>query len=88
MLEEIDRVGPGGHFLNTQATLERFRDFWYPGLLDRGLRSTWLENGGTTLEERLRRKVRDIIGEHRPEPLSSDAKDGIQEILARASIRP
>jgi trimethylamine---corrinoid protein Co-methyltransferase len=29
MLDEIDRVGPGGHFLNTDQTLNRFRDFWY-----------------------------------------------------------
>lgn len=85
MLDEIDSVGPGGHFLNTQTTLNRFRDFWYPGLLDRSIRSTWLENGGTTLEERLRQKVKRILDEHRPEPLEQDAKAAVQEVLAKAA---
>ena len=31
----LDEVGPGGHFLNTEQTLKRFRDFWFPGLLHR-----------------------------------------------------
>jgi trimethylamine--corrinoid protein Co-methyltransferase len=85
MLDEIDEVGPGGHFLNTKATLNRFKDFWYPGLLDRSLRSTWLENGGTSLEQRLNRKARDIISEHRPEPLEKKVKEGVQEILVKVS---
>ncbi|MGD8633816.1 MAG: trimethylamine methyltransferase family protein [Anaerolineales bacterium] len=85
MLDEIDDVGPGGHFLNTSSTLARFRDFWYPGLLDRSLRSTWVDNGSTSLEQRLSHKVLEIIEEHQPEPLDSQVKDGIQEILAKAS---
>lgn len=85
MLDEIDEVGPGGHFLNTTPTLARFRDFWYPNLLDRSLRTTWLENGGTTLEGRLSRKAGEIIKEHQPEPLDGEIKDGIKEILANAS---
>lgn len=85
MLDEIDAVGPGGHFLNTKATLNRFKDFWYPAFLDRNLRSTWLENGGSTLEQRLNVKVREIIAEHRPEPLDSSTKSALQEILQKAS---
>lgn len=85
MLEEIDTVGPGGHFLNTKETLGRFRDFWYPGLLDRALRSTWLENGGTTLEERLRARVQDIVKEHKPDPLEDRVKTKLEEIVAKAS---
>ncbi len=84
LLEEIDSVGPGGHFLNTKETLSRFREFWYPDLLDRSLRSTWLENGGTTLEERLREKVQEIIKEHEPDPLDDQVKEGLQEILTQA----
>jgi trimethylamine--corrinoid protein Co-methyltransferase len=86
MLDEIDEVGPGGHFMNTTATLNRFKDFWYPGLLDRSLRTTWLENGGLTLEERLRLKVKEIIDEHKPAPLEKNVREGVQEILASASV--
>jgi trimethylamine--corrinoid protein Co-methyltransferase len=83
MLDEIDAVGPGGHFLNTAATLKRFKDFWYPGFMDRSLRSTWLENGASTLEQRLNRKVREIISEHKPEPLDNEKKAAVQEILEK-----
>jgi len=84
MLDEIHQVGPGGHFLNTAQTLNRFRDFWYPDLLDRSIRPTWLENGATTLGERLNIKVKEIIKEHQPKPLAVDKKNSIREILAKA----
>jgi trimethylamine--corrinoid protein Co-methyltransferase len=85
MLNELHEVGPGGHFLNTEATMARFRDFWYPGLFSREIRETWVERGCTTLGERLTEKVKTIIGEHRPEPLAADKKGLVQEILEEAS---
>jgi trimethylamine--corrinoid protein Co-methyltransferase len=84
MLDELDEVGPGGHFLNTEATVDRFRDFWYPDLLSREIRETWQERGGSTLGERLTEKVQTIIKEHRPEPLAKDKKERIQKILEKA----
>lgn len=84
LLDEIDQVGPGGHYLNTDQTLNRFRDFWYPSLLDRSIRSTWLRKGATTLGERLNTNVKEILQNHIPEPLSEDVKSKIIEILHRA----
>jgi trimethylamine--corrinoid protein Co-methyltransferase len=84
MLQEIDQVGPGGHFLNTQQTLNRFRKYWYPDLLDRKRRPEWLEGGATTLGERLNAKVKKIVQEHRPRPLAAEKRKAIQEILAQA----
>ena len=85
MLDEIHRVGPGGHFLDTEQTLRRFRDFWYPGLLDRSRREQWLAGGGTTLGQRLSARVQKILSEHRTEPLAAERKARIQEILAQLS---
>jgi trimethylamine---corrinoid protein Co-methyltransferase len=85
MLEEIDRVGPGGHFLNTDQTLNRFRDFWYPTLLDRSIRSIWLKKGATTLGDRLNAKVKEIIKDHKPEPLNKGLVNQVNEILSRAA---
>jgi trimethylamine---corrinoid protein Co-methyltransferase len=85
MLDEIDRVGPGGHFLNTDQTLNRFRDFWYPTLLDRSIRSTWLRKGATTLGNRLNAKVKEIIKDHKPEPMNKSVVKQVNEILSRAS---
>jgi trimethylamine--corrinoid protein Co-methyltransferase len=84
MLSEIDDVGPGGHFMDTEQTLRRFRDFWYPGLLDRGRREQWLAAGGTTLGQRLNARVKEIIKEHRPRPLDAARLEGVREVLARA----
>jgi len=84
MVDELHSVGPGGHFLNTEATMERFRDFWYPELMSREIRETWLERGGTTLGERLRDRVHSILKEHRPAPLEPEKKESLKEILAQA----
>jgi trimethylamine--corrinoid protein Co-methyltransferase len=85
LLEEIDGVGPGGHFMDTEQTLSRFRDFWYPGLLDRSRREQWLASGGSTLGQRLSARVKDIIEEHRPQPLDPEKKQKVQEVLAEAT---
>jgi len=84
MLDELHEVGPGGHFLNTDATMDHFQDFWYPDLMSRAIRETWLERGGTTLGERLREKVKTLMEEHRPEPLATEKKRRLEEILEEA----
>jgi trimethylamine--corrinoid protein Co-methyltransferase len=84
MLDELDAVGPGGHFLDTEATMDRFQDFWYPDLMSREIRETWLERGGTSLGERLREKVQSTIREHRPESLDPERKERVLAILREA----
>ncbi len=85
MVEELDTVGPGGHFLHTDQTLKRFRDFWFPGLLDRKIRQEWLEDGATTLGQRLNARVKEIIKEHQPKPLEPGKQQQVREILAQAA---
>lgn len=84
LLEELDEVGPGGHFLNTAATMERYRYFWYPTLFSREIRETWEERGATTLGQRLTEKVKTVLDEHQPEPLDEDKKEALADIVARA----
>ena len=84
MVDELHRVGPGGHFLDTKQTLRRFKEFWFPGLIDRRTRPQWLETGATTMGERLNARVREILAEHRPAPLDRAKKERVQQILAQA----
>ena len=84
MLDELHEVGPGGHFLDSDATMERFQDFWYPDLMSRAIRETWVDRGSTTLGERLNEKVKRIIREYEAEPLAPEKKEGIWEVLERA----
>jgi trimethylamine--corrinoid protein Co-methyltransferase len=81
MLDELHEVGPGNHFLNTDATMERFKDFWYPSLMSREIRESWLENGSTTLGERLREKVQTILAEHETQPLAEEKQQALQQIM-------
>lgn len=87
MVEELDNVGPGGQFVGTEETLTRFREFWFPSLLDRRTRPEWLEAGAMSLGQRLNRRVKEIIRDHRPAPLASNKKQKLQEILAAAQPR-
>jgi trimethylamine--corrinoid protein Co-methyltransferase len=85
MLDEIDSVGPGGHFLATKQTLNRFHDFWLPGLLNRKRRVQWLDAGAETLGQRLNARVKEIIQEHQPKPLEPDKVKQVREILSQAA---
>jgi trimethylamine--corrinoid protein Co-methyltransferase len=87
LLDELHQVGPGGHFLDTKQTLKRFREFWYPSLLDRSIRPQWLEAGATTLGQRLTARVQEILKEHEPKPLDADRKQKLHEILAQAGAQ-
>jgi trimethylamine--corrinoid protein Co-methyltransferase len=84
LVDEINRVGPGGHFLDTDETLNRYRDFWYPNLLDRSRWYKWQESGALTLGQRLNHKVIEILANHHVQPLDPEAKHSLQDILAEA----
>lgn len=86
MLEELDRVGPGGQFISTEATLKHYKEFYNPSLADRRIRPRWLKAGGTTLGQRLTARVRQIIQEHQPRLLAADRKAQIEAIIAQAAI--
>ncbi len=70
-LDLIDKIGPGGHYLNEDHTLKHFKDVWYSDLFDRSIYDTWLEEGAKTFDERLREKTVRMM-EHKPNPLSEE----------------
>ncbi len=72
LVDEIDRVGPGGNYLDSKVTLKHYRDYWFPTLLDRKRRQQWLDKGSLTLGQRLNAKVIKIINEHQPQPLEAE----------------
>ena len=84
LVDEIDRVGPGGNYLDSKVTLQRFREYWRPGLLDRRLRQQWLDKGSLTLGQRLTAKVIKILDEYRPKQLEAEKSRKLREILAQA----
>ena len=53
-------------------------------MLDRDRRQKWLEEGGTTLGQRLNARVKKILAEHQVPPLAPEKKERIQVLLAEA----
>jgi len=84
LVDEIDRVGPGGNYLDSPATLKRFREFWFPTLLDRKRRQQWTEKGSLTLGQRLNTRVLKILAEHQVAPLAPEQSQKLCEIQASA----
>ena len=63
--EVIEKVGPGGHFLQEAHTFKHFRnELWVPSLLTREPREVWRQQGSKDLHQRLREKVAGIIATH------------------------
>jgi len=84
-LAAIDRVGPGGHYLMDEHTMNHFRqDFWLPQLLDRANWDTWQAEGAKSHGQRVHDKVIDLIENYDPPPISGDQLRQLEQIVARA----
>ncbi len=85
MLDLIEKVGPGGHFMRERRSASLCRqEVWVPSLMDREHHNTWLEQGGLSMEQRAQQKLVHILDTHQPEPLSPEVVQCIDVILADA----
>jgi trimethylamine--corrinoid protein Co-methyltransferase len=76
----VEKVGPGGHFLQEDHTYRRFRtELWRPSLLARQEYSIWQAEGAKDVNQRIREKLEGIEAEHQVPSLP----DGVVEALAR-----
>jgi trimethylamine--corrinoid protein Co-methyltransferase len=80
----IDQVGPDGQFLDSQHTLNHFRERWYPTLINRDNYDGWQAHGGKSLEQRAAERVEEILAAHQPEALPEEAARAIRAIVERA----
>jgi len=84
-LDIIDKIGPGGTFLLEKHTLHHFKkEHWPPELIDRSTYGKWMQDGEKTLGQRVNEKVRRILAEYHPEPLSPEKLRQIDAIITRA----
>lgn len=76
----IEKVGPGGNFLQEDHTHKYFRkDHWIPTLMDRQSRDAWKSEGRKTMGDRIKKKIRHILETHKVPPLN----DSIVEEITR-----
>jgi trimethylamine--corrinoid protein Co-methyltransferase len=83
-LDEIHAVGPFGDYLSTDFTLAHMRGLSVSTLLDRRVRSEWEADGGLDMRARAVARAREIMAEHRPEPLPVDVAAELTGIVGRA----
>ncbi len=77
----IDKVGPGGHYLNEEHTLRHFREVWYSELFDRAMLDQWRQKGGKRFEERLREATQKAMA-HVPKPLPAEVLRELDRMAA------
>jgi trimethylamine--corrinoid protein Co-methyltransferase len=80
-VNDIAGVGAFGDFLSLDGTLRHMRELSQPGLIDRRIREDWEEQGATDLYARSLEKAREVLHEHRPEPVPEDVAARIHAIV-------
>lgn len=88
----MEDVGPRGHFLVQQHTMDHFKkELWTAKLMNRQTIDNWNDSGQPTMEDRVKEEVRMISETHKPEPLDDKIiseldrlkKEGEKEILKK-----
>ncbi len=80
-LEVIHRVGPGGNFLADDHTLEHFRQWWQPELLERRRHDHWRADGSRCLRERVKEKTLAALASSRGSPAGEALGREIASVL-------
>jgi len=86
-LDDIAAVGQFGDFLSLASTLRHMRSQSQPRHLDRRLREDWEAAGARDAYEVAGEAARQILAEHRPEPLPDDVLAQIDAVVREADER-
>jgi len=79
--EVIEKVGPGGHFLQEDHTLKYFRkEHWIPTLMARQPRDAWEREGRKTMGKRIQEKIRHILESHKVPPLADSVLEEMNRL--------
>ena len=82
----IDQIGPGKDFLMHAHTFNHMRTQSRPDLIDRKGMEDWKAAGGKDIYRKASEKARDILDNHKPEPLPDNVVAEIKSIIAETEI--
>ncbi len=83
-LDAIGEAGPGGNFLATAHTLERYRDaFFDAGLFDTNSFEQWRDDGELNATERARTKRRALLETYEQPAMDATISDALAEFVKR-----
>ena len=79
----IEELGPGGVYLETDLTMKYMRTEPYmpSKVIDRHDRKNWEDEGSTTVFDRAREKVQDILENHQAAVLESERSASLDEVV-------
>jgi len=80
-IDPIKEIGPGGDYLMHKHTFKHMRSQSKPELIDRKMRANWEKAGSTDAYDRALAKVRYILENHTPAPLSDEVLAKIRSII-------
>ena len=83
-VDAIKEVGIGKHFLDHDTTFKYMRDQSQPESIDRSIREEWEQSGGSDIYQRASEKARDILENHKPEPLPDNVLATMRSIVEDA----
>jgi trimethylamine--corrinoid protein Co-methyltransferase len=86
-LDLIDELGPEGDYLASDHTFQHYRDPYYSSLADKRQYDDWLEQGGTTLEQRAADQVDEFVSRYQEVPLPEEIKQKLRDIVKREQER-
>jgi trimethylamine--corrinoid protein Co-methyltransferase len=82
--EVIDKVGPGGHFLDQEHTYNHFKNaLWVPRLMTRSAYADWQEQGAKDMATRIQEKLEDILKNHDAPALPAKTLSALESIRQR-----
>jgi len=80
-LDVIQKVGPGGHFLQEPHTMKHFKnELWRPKVFTRMPFERWKKTGSKTTEDRVREEIKHILDTHEPECLPDSVLNKLEQI--------
>ncbi len=80
----IREVGPAGHFLGTQHTLEHFESaFFMPSIMDFNSFEQWQAEGSKDHDTRGRDKARAMLAAYEEPKLEDGVAEGLRDFIAR-----
>lgn len=84
--EVVANVGPGGHFLGEDHTLERCRtEFWQPDLFDRSGLEAWWDGDQLDVTARATQRWKDLLASHEDPPLDKTVVRQLQSYVEEHS---
>lgn len=85
-VSEILKVGPAATFMGRPFTMKHLRsEHFIPNLLERRSREAWEKDGFEDMAKRARKRARQILKEHIPEPMDPTVASDLEEFIKKTT---